>query len=393
MFETRARDDGGYVPTKFFNERGQSILLPREAARRIAEEKGKARQAEKRELEDKGRRDTGDVEAVGDGEGAPLQSDALTGPMRQIFDLVAFSGVIEMRGKSDRERREQLQGWEKLMRRHRGRRAVRQFPQRLDSLRERFPNFARVVDAIEALVAVSSDLEHGLVVEPLLMVGAPGVGKTLFVEALAEAVGVNMASIPLGAAQGGFQVVGTSTHWSNSSPGQVWKLLASGDFANGVLLLDEIDKMSGDSRYSTESSLLDLLDPRTAKRFEDQAVDIAFDASALWKLATANELGTLSKPIKSRFEIVEIKPPTACELAEIYRRQWLAHCEGHQSAPELSRAVLEKMASERISPREASRRLRFTLGAAIRDRLGRVDALFEIAGGSKKGARIGFVTD
>ena len=40
MFETRARDDGGYVPTKFFNERGQSILLPREAARRIAEEKG-----------------------------------------------------------------------------------------------------------------------------------------------------------------------------------------------------------------------------------------------------------------------------------------------------------------------------------------------------------------
>ena len=279
------------------------------------------------------------------------------------------------------------------MRRHRGRRAVRQFPDRLDSLRERFPNFARVVDAIEALVAVSSDLEHGLVVEPLLMVGPPGVGKTLFVEALAEAVGVNMASIPLGAAQGGFQVVGTSTHWSNSSPGLVWKLLASGDFANGVLLLDEIDKMSGDSRYSTESSLLDLLDPRTAKRFEDQAVDIAFDASALWKLATANELGTLSKPIKSRFEIVEIKPPTASELAEIYRRQWLAHCEGHQSAPELSRAVLEKMASERISPREASRRLRFTLGAAIRDGLGRVDALFEIAGGSKKGARIGFVTE
>lgn len=270
---------------------------------------------------------------------------------------------------------------------------MRKFPARLDDLRERFPNFARVIDAVEALVAIGAADEHGVAVEPLLMVGPPGVGKTLFVEALADAAGVDMAAIPLGAAQGGFDIVGTSIHWGNTTPGQVWKLLATGVAANGVLLLDEIDKMSGDSRFSTESSLLDLLDPRTSVRFEDQAVGVAMDTSLVWKLATANTLDTLSRPIKSRFEIVEIKPPTASELEEIYRRQWVWHCEGHKDAPELSSSVLAAMARDRISPREASRRLRFTLGAAIRDGLNRVDTLFEIADKSKKGTAIGFVRE
>lgn len=381
----------GYVPTKIFNEHGFALLLPRETVEAIEKAQVAARLAERKVMEEKKR-----LESQGENE-AEAETTALSGAdsgsMRKVFDLQAISEVLAVRGKGDRERSEQLKDWAKLMRKSGGCRAVRRFPARLDDLREQFPNFSRVIDAVEALVAVGAADEQGVAVEPLLMVGPPGVGKTLFVEALADAAGVEMSAIPLGAAQGGFEIVGTSTHWSNTTPGQVWKLLAMGGSANAVLLLDEIDKMYGDTRFSTESSLLDLLEPRTAARFEDQAVDVAMDASLLWKLATANTLDTLSAPIKSRFEIVEIKPPTTSELVEIYRRQWDRHCEGHKNAPDLSSGVLATMAKDRISPREASRRLRFTLGAAMRDGLSRVDALFEVAAGSKRGARIGFVLE
>ena len=382
----------GYVPTKVFTERGLALLVPRSVAKAIARQHAAARVAElKAEQEEQMLEAQAEKEA--DDEAEALPSVDAGSSMRRIFDLQAISDVLAVRGKGDRERQEQLKTWAAIMRRSGGCRVVRKFPARLDDLRERFPNFARVIDAVEALVAIGAADEHGVAVEPLLMVGPPGVGKTLFVEALADAAGVDMAAIPLGAAQGGFDIVGTSIHWGNTTPGQVWKLLATGAAANGVLLLDEIDKMSGDSRFSTESALLDLLDPRTAVRFEDQAVGVAMDTSLVWKLATANTLDTLSRPIKSRFEIVEIKPPTASELEEIYRRQWVWHCEGHKDAPELSSSVLAAMARDRISPREASRRLRFTLGAAIRDGLNRVDTLFEIADKSKKGTAIGFVRE
>lgn len=381
----------GYVPTKVFTERGLALLVPRSVAKAIARQHAAARVAELKAEQEEQMLEAQDEKEADDGTGALPSVDA--GSMRKIFDLQAISDVLAVRGKGDRERQEQLKTWAAIMRRSGGCRVVRKFPARLDDLRERFPNFARVIDAVEALVAIGAADEHGVAVEPLLMVGPPGVGKTLFVEALADAAGVDMAAIPLGAAQGGFDIVGTSIHWGNTTPGQVWKLLATGVAANGVLLLDEIDKMSGDSRFSTESSLLDLLDPRTAVRFEDQAVGVAMDTSLVWKLATANTLDTLSRPIKSRFEIVEIKPPTASELEEIYRRQWVWHCEGHKDAPELSSSVLAAMARDRISPREASRRLRFTLGAAIRDGLNRVDTLFEIADKSKKGTAIGFVRE
>lgn len=384
--------DEGYVPTKVFTERGLALLVPRSVAKAIARQHAAARVAElKAEQEEQMLEAQAEKEA--DDEAEALPSVDAGSSMRKIFDLQAISDVLAVRGKGDRERQEQLKTWAAIMRRSGGCRVVRKFPARLDDLRERFPNFARVIDAVEALVAIGAADEHGVAVEPLLMVGPPGVGKTLFVEALADAAGVDMAAIPLGAAQGGFDIVGTSIHWGNTTPGQVWKLLATGVAANGVLLLDEIDKMSGDSRFSTESSLLDLLDPRTAVRFEDQAVGVAMDTSLVWKLATANTLDTLSRPSKSRFEIVEIKPPTASELEEIYRRQWVWHCEGHKDAPELSSSVLAAMARDRISPREASRRLRFTLGAAIRDGLNRVDTLFEIADKSKKGTAIGFVRE
>jgi ATP-dependent Lon protease len=295
---------------------------------------------------------------------------------RKVFNLDEIDAMLEARGKGDRERLQQLKAWAAHMRRHAGYRLVQPFPTQFDALRDQLPNCARAIDAIEAMCALALGYEDTFVPEPLLLLGPPGVGKTMLVELLAATVGVQFEAVSLAAAQGSFQIIGTSLHWSTAAPGQVWRLLAMGRSANGILLLDEVDKAGGDERCLTETALLDLLEPRTARRLVDQATDVAMDASTVWKLGTANELGPVSAPIRSRFEVITIDAPTRNELIEIYLRQWHAHCEDRERCPILSQTLLGRMADARISPREASRRLRLTLGLAIQRNVKVVEALF-----------------
>jgi len=380
-------DVPGYETSEIYTSAGAALLLPTcEVAALDA-----AREAERRARADAVEAIVRDV-AVRRAADTDRQGDDLMdeeeGARRKIFDVDEVEEALEIHGKGDRERLAQFRSWAGKMCRDGGYRRVQSFPDRLDALREKFPNFSRAIDGIESLVALSAGSEGCLVPEPMLLAGPPGIGKTLFAESLATMVGVNLEVVSLAAAQGSFQILGTSTHWSTASPGQVWRLLATGHAANGVLLLDEMDKARGDERCLTEMALLDLLDPRTAKRIVDQAVDVTMDASALWKLGTANNLNAISEPVRSRVEVLEIEPPSRAELIEIYLRQWDRLCDEHQVRLELSAALLARMADIQMSPRAASRRLKFTLGRAVRDGVSLVDDLF--GGGVAARRSIGF---
>lgn len=289
-----------------------------------------------------------------------------------VFDRADIRRAADEAQHGERDRRTQYKRWIEKMARNDGRRLVSDIPEGLESLVEQFPNFAEAARVIEALVAVHRHCPTQRQSDGMLLVGPPGVGKTYFVEAFASMASVDFGPVSLGSAQGAFELTGTSQHWSNASPGKVWQLLAEGHYANSVLLLDEIDKTSGDDRYRASSALLDLLESRTAQRFVDQALDIEMDASMLWKIATANTLDTISTPVLSRLHVIEIAPPSDAQLRLIYLAQWRELVADLGRPPELSRAVVRELVAHRQPPRVTHRLLRIGLGRALHERRHRV---------------------
>ena len=157
-------------------------------------------------------------------------------------------------------------------------------------LRDEFPNFGEAIDTLEASFALASAMSPGdRSVPPILLDGLPGIGKTMFAERLAQLMGVHIEKINIGTAQGNFEISGTSSHWSTTKPGRVHQALANGEYANPVLLLDEIDKMGRDVYSgSIEASLLDLLETRTAAVFRDDCVGAALNAAHVVVICTSN---------------------------------------------------------------------------------------------------------
>lgn len=197
-------------------------------------------------------------------------------------------------------------------------RDVKQVSQVIGDLREAFPNFGRALDALEASFALAiGDPDYAM--PALLVHGAPGIGKTSFAMAVAEALVVPFDMVSGGSLQGGFDLSGTSQHWNNSSPGRVVRLLAEGNSASPVLLIDEVDKLSGDERYSPVTTLLDLLEPRTARRFRDESLQLVFDASRMVVLMTANDIKVVPLTLISRAQVVEIEPPDVAQRLAIVR--------------------------------------------------------------------------
>lgn len=207
-------------------------------------------------------------------------------------------------------------------------------------LNERFPNFSAAIEFLEASLALSLD-DPEYVIPPLLVHGEPGIGKTTFAMAVAESLGVPFDLVSAGSLQGGFDLCGTSQHWSNAHAGRVVRLLAEGDSASPVFLIDEVDKIGGDDRYSAVNALLDLLEPRTARRYRDEALQLQFDASRLITIMTANELRSVPLPLQSRAQVVEIRPPNAGQRLEIVR----ALVDRYAGEQELDETVVRRIAT------------------------------------------------
>lgn len=184
----------------------------------------------------------------------------------------------------------------------------------IDTLERAFPNFGEVLGHVRAMGALA-ELHDGVIkLDPMLLDGTPGTGKSTFAEQLAKIVAGGFQRIQMSSAETGAQLGGSSATWANSQTGQVFELLVNGRFANPVILLDELDKamLHPGERFSPVGPLYPLLEPAMARTFRDISVPmLEMDASSIMWLATSNERRLLPEAILSRLHPFDIQLPGA----------------------------------------------------------------------------------
>jgi ATP-dependent Lon protease len=178
----------------------------------------------------------------------------------------------------------------------------------LHALLQCHPHFRTVTNYVATQVALSRRSKKPLVIPPLHIWGPPGIGKSCYAHELATALGTPIRRQSMENAQTTALLLGSERHWSTAAPGIVFEAIALGEHANPIFLIDELDKAPKNAGYEPVAPLHSLLEPFTAQRARDAALDLEFDASLAIYIATSNDPTKVPDSLRSRFREFQILP-------------------------------------------------------------------------------------
>ena len=253
-------------------------------------------------------------------------------------------------------------------------------PAQLDGIRQlrlEFPWFTELLDFVELWLTRDGALgKSACQLPPLLLVGGYGVGKTYFGRRLAETQDLPFRLLPAGGSTDNRQLMGTARGWSSAFPALPVDFMAESGVANGLIMVDEVDKESDDRRNGRMTdTLLQLLEPANARTFMDPFLGCPVDCRALQWLLTANTLTGVNRALLSRVRLFAVRPPGREHFSRLAQQIRLGFAREHQVdvrwLPALDGHDLEQIQKHCRSVREVRQMTEWILTRKIVDERGR----------------------
>ncbi len=289
----------------------------------------------------------------------------------QVFDMKSVDSARDRIKRTEVDQKRRLEPEIVFAAKNDGKREIPKLgklPNVLRKLEVTFPNFSEAISAIgEEFAMAAASHPSDFRISPLLLDGVPGIGKTAFAQSLAAGFGLPFLKINAGNMQHAASIVGTDSHWANAAPGGIFSLLAEGDLATGVVLLDEVDKLNTSPKYSILPALLELLEPETSRTFRDVSIDVVLDASHLIVLMTSNTRRIVDEALLSRTRIFEVEEPSTEQRISIVKRWAKSIAKQNRSRvkPTIDHEDIERLAGLPMDLRALNRILRSSFGRAL----------------------------